>query len=161
IPTDLISGLTENLLRICLEQRNNNSNNLSNHPYWKFQLKSTNDRIYYCNPMDVHLDNENQLISCSDGTRQFKLPLTIVRLMYDELMKHEQPLTNPSALANNFDTRTTTDFVRRDVFKGVDDPHEFHLAISLWRKQPDETKFYRYGDIHYINDILKTGKQVT
>ncbi|CAF5140574.1 unnamed protein product, partial [Rotaria sp. Silwood1] len=36
--------------------------------------------------------------------------------------------------------------------------NEFDIAISLWRKQADETKFYQYNDVKYIRNISTKGK---
>ncbi|CAF1364049.1 unnamed protein product [Rotaria sp. Silwood1] len=105
-----------------------NDNNICYHPYWKFQVQSIDKHTYYCNPMDIELDIKNKLITDPDGTQQLKLSVLVNRIIYDELA-----------------TSTTTS-------------NEFDIAISLWRKQADETKFYQYNDVKYIRNISTKGK---
>ncbi|CAF4839265.1 unnamed protein product [Rotaria sp. Silwood1] len=48
--------------------------------------------------------------------------------------------------------------VNRIIYDELATSNEFDIALSLWRKQADETKFYQYNDIKYIRNISTKGK---
>ncbi|CAF3088861.1 unnamed protein product [Rotaria sp. Silwood2] len=69
----LLPTSVKNRLKIHLVKRHNNNNSsLCCHPQCKFQVQSINDQLYYCNPIDIHLDRINKLMAYSDGTQQLK-----------------------------------------------------------------------------------------
>ncbi|CAF4834409.1 unnamed protein product [Rotaria sp. Silwood1] len=179
--TYFLDSVLEFRLEICIVTREIDGYTYY-HPYFNFHEHPMGPEYPNGNPIYIVLDSslvsnisdqrqnsgerkKKRTIELKEYSQAFKqliLPLVVVMLKNNELMKCDQPLKIFS-LRNTDDhgEPITKTFDIHNEFKRAYHLHDLRFAITPWIKQSDEEGFKRHVDKQYISQISTEDKTYT